>query len=81
MHCYMVKCSDIETYSNAMGNPLWEETMQEEYESLLENQTWDLVPLPLGRKLVRCKWVYRTKREADGQVSRYKEILIAKVFQ
>jgi hypothetical protein len=44
------------------GNP----AMQEEYKSLLENQTWDLVPLPLGRKLVRCRWVYRTKSAADG---------------
>jgi hypothetical protein len=35
--------------------------MQEEYNSLLENQTWDLVPLPSGRKLFRCRWVYRTK--------------------
>jgi hypothetical protein len=46
--------------------------MQEEYKSLLKNQTWDLVPLPAGRKLVRCRWVYRTKSTADGQVSRYK---------
>jgi hypothetical protein len=64
-----------------VGNPLWEASMQEEYDSLLENQTWDLVPLPPGRKLVICKWVYRTKREADGQVRRYKEILVAKGFQ
>ena len=35
--------------------------MDEEYRSLMENDTWDLVPLPKGRKLVKCKWVYRTK--------------------
>jgi hypothetical protein len=52
--------------------------MQEEYNFLLENQTWDLVPLPFGRKLVRCKWVYRTKSEADGNISRYKASLVAK---
>eukprot|EP00253_Pinus_taeda_P034290 PITA_34290 len=34
--------------------------MNEEYRSLLADDTWDLVPLPKGRKLVRCKWVYRT---------------------
>jgi hypothetical protein len=40
-----------------------------------------LVPLPSYRKLVRCKWVYRTKKATDGQVSRYKERLVAKGFQ
>eukprot|EP00253_Pinus_taeda_P003503 PITA_03503 len=55
--------------------------MEEEYNSLLENQTWDLVPLPSGRKLVRCKWVYRTKSAADGQITRRKARLVAKGFQ
>jgi hypothetical protein len=55
--------------------------MQEEYKSLLENQTWDLVPLPSGRKLVRCRWVYRTKSTTDGQISRYKARLVSKGFQ
>jgi hypothetical protein len=55
--------------------------MQKEYNSLLENQTWDLVPLPSGRKLVRCRWVYRTKSIAYGQVNKYKAMLVAKEFQ
>ena len=55
--------------------------MQEEYNSLLENQTWNLVPLPSGRKLVRCRWVYRTKRAKDGQINRYKARIVAKGFQ
>jgi hypothetical protein len=77
----MVKYSDPHNYSEDVGNPLWEATMQEDHETLLENQTWDLVPLPPGWKLVRCKWIYRTKREIDDQVSRYKAILVAKGFQ
>jgi hypothetical protein len=55
--------------------------MQEEYNSLLENQTWDLVPLPSGRKLVKCRWVYKTKSAVDGQISRYKARIVAKGFQ
>jgi hypothetical protein len=55
--------------------------MQEDYNSLLENQTWDLVPLPSGRKLFRCRWVYRTKSAVDGHISRYKAMLVAKGFQ
>jgi hypothetical protein len=61
MHFYMVQYSNPHTYSEVAGNPLWEESMQEKHDSLLENQTWDLAPLPPGRILVRCKWVYRNK--------------------
>jgi hypothetical protein len=55
--------------------------MHEEYNSLLENQTWDLVPLPSGKKLVWCKWVYMSKSTLDGQISRYIANLVAKGFQ
>eukprot|EP00253_Pinus_taeda_P002976 PITA_02976 len=54
--------------------------MNEEYHSLLANDTWDLVPLPKGRKLVRCKWVYRTKYGPDGKVDKHKARLVAKGF-
>jgi hypothetical protein len=62
MHCYMVQYSDPHTYSKVVGNPLWKEAMQKEYDSLLKNQTWDLVPLPLERNIFRCRWVHRIKR-------------------
>ena len=54
--------------------------MNEEYRSLLSNDTWDLVPLPKGRKLVRCRWIYKTKFVPDGKVDRHKARLAAKGF-
>ena len=54
--------------------------MEEEYNSLMKNNTWDLVPLPKGRKVVRCKWIYRTKFAADGSVDKHKARLVAKGF-
>eukprot|EP00253_Pinus_taeda_P016715 PITA_16715 len=54
--------------------------MNEEYHSLLANDTWDLVPLLKGRKLVRCKWVYRTKYGPDGKVDKHKARLVPKGF-
>ena len=54
--------------------------MNEEYRSLLANDTWDLVPLPKGRKLVRCRWVYKTKFGPNGKVDRHKAHLVAKGF-
>ena len=54
----------------------WDAAMDEEYRSLMANNTWDLVPLPKGRQLVRCKWVYRTKYASDGSVERLKAVEI-----
>jgi len=46
----------------------WEITMQEEYDSLLVNKTWSLVPLPKGRKPISCKWVFKIKHGVHGEV-------------
>ena len=54
--------------------------MNEEYHSLLANDTRDLIPLPKGRKIVRCRWVYKKKFGPDGKVDRHKARLVAKVF-
>jgi hypothetical protein len=52
--------------------------MNEEYCSLMENDTRDLVPLPKGRKLVKCKWVYKNKYASYGSVERHKARLVSK---
>jgi hypothetical protein len=54
-HLFLVQSSDPQSYGEAAGNPVWESATQEEYNSLLENQTWNLVPLPSGMKLFRCR--------------------------
>ena len=54
--------------------------MKEEYKSLQKNNTRELVDLPLGRKLVKCKWVYKTKFATDGSTLKYKEILVANFY-
>jgi hypothetical protein len=55
--------------------------MQEDYNSLIENQSWDLVALPYRRKIFICIWIYRTKSIVDGHISRYKARLVTKGFQ
>ena len=51
--------------------------MKEEFSSLHKRNTWELVDLPLGRKLVQCKWVYKTKFAADVSPLNYKAILVS----
>jgi hypothetical protein len=71
---------DLDTFVEASVHSDWDTTMNEEYRSLMENDTWDLVPLLKGRKLVRSKWVYRTKYALYGSVERHKTRLVAKGF-
>ena len=71
---------DPQSYQEASHDPRWQSSMQDEFNSLQENETWELVPLPPKRKLVQCKWVYRTKVVADASYIKYKAILVAKGF-
>jgi hypothetical protein len=74
------KTHDPKTFVEASGHTDWDATMNEEYCSLMTNDTWDIVPLPKGIKLVICKWVYITKYALDGSVERRKARLVTKGF-
>ncbi len=54
--------------------------MQEEYDSLMANNTWTLVTLPVGRKPIFCKWVFKIKQGTNGEVECYKARLVATSF-
>ncbi|GKA82366.1 retrovirus-related pol polyprotein from transposon TNT 1-94 [Tanacetum coccineum] len=56
------------------------EAMQEEIESLHKNKTWELVPLPRGRKPIENKWVYKIKKNGDDQVERYRARLVVEGY-
>jgi len=54
--------------------------MNHEFNALMHNGTWSLVPRSPTMNLVGCKWVFRVKRKPDGQIDRYKARLVAKGF-
>jgi len=39
----------------------WESAMQKEYDSIIKNNTWKLVPRPTNAKVVKSRWVYFVK--------------------
>ena len=75
--------SDPTTYGAAISSPqqeLWRAAMDSEMASLHKAGTFTLVPLPANRTAIGCKWVYKTKRGADGAITKHKARLVAKGF-
>lgn len=55
--------------------------MKNKLNSLHKNQTWELVDMPKGQKIVGCKWVYKLKEGIPGvERARFKARLVAKCF-
>lgn len=60
--------------------PKWEMAINDEFSSLLKNDTWSLCKLPIGRKAITCKWVFKMKHKPNGDVDKYKARLVARGF-
>ena len=46
--------------------------MMEEYNSIMKNDVWEVVPRPEGKSFVTSKWLYKIKHVADGRIEKYK---------
>ncbi|GKB17314.1 putative RNA-directed DNA polymerase [Tanacetum coccineum] len=58
----------------------WVEAINNEIEALIKNNTWTLTDLPIGKKTIDNKWLYKIKYKASGQVDKYKARVVAKGF-
>ena len=71
-------------YEEAMMGPeyeKWRKAMESKIESMKENQVWTMVHLPEERKPVGCKWGFKRKTDADGNITVYKARLVTKGFR
>lgn len=59
---------------------MWIEVINKDLSALQANNTWDLVDLPLGKKPIGCKWVFKIKLNSDSSLDRYKARLVAKGY-
>ena len=67
------------SFKEAMQEPTWEDAMVEEYDSIVRNSAWEIVPRPVGKSVVDSKWIYKVKKVADGFKSKnYSKIRVSK---
>ncbi|KAH9120221.1 hypothetical protein AeMF1_007508, partial [Aphanomyces euteiches] len=69
--------SDVDKSPNRLK---WLEATQDEYESLVKNGTWTLTDLPPGREALKCKWLWRIKFDAEGNMTKFKARLVLKGY-
>jgi histone deacetylase 1/2 len=60
----------LTTVREALRDPDWRQAMQDEYDALLGNGTWTLVPRPQGVNVITGKWLWKHKLHPDGSLER-----------
>jgi hypothetical protein len=67
-------------YRSALADANWRTAMMDEYQALVDNNTWQLVPRPPGANVVTGKWIFRHKFHADGSLARHKARWVVRGF-
>lgn len=66
---------------NKCDKDKWIGVMVEVMESLQKNQTWELVKLLLGKRVIGCKWVYKREPLVSKQeLEKFKDCLVGKGY-
>ena len=85
VYCLMVDSMDEQatSYEEIMKSEFrdqWKEAMTNEIKSIKSQGTWELKPMPDGKKLVGSRWIFKVKKNADGGIERRKARFCAKGF-
>nr|KYP64051.1 Retrovirus-related Pol polyprotein from transposon TNT 1-94 [Cajanus cajan] len=65
-------------YEKATKSEKRRRAMDAKIEAIEDNDTWELVDLPIGGKIVGVKWIYETKLNEKGEVDKFKARLVVK---
>ena len=68
------------SFEEVVEDPAWVDAMVEEYDSIVRNSAWEIVPRPEGKLVVGSRWIYKVKQAADGSVEKYKAGFVARGF-
>ncbi|KAK1605995.1 hypothetical protein QYE76_029668 [Lolium multiflorum] len=54
------------TFRQEMQDPQWRAAMSDEYQAVVNNNTWSLVPRPPRANVITGKWIFHQKFHSDG---------------
>ncbi|KAH9324630.1 hypothetical protein KI387_004808, partial [Taxus chinensis] len=76
----VIESDEPSIVQEALHSKSWKDAMDYEYQSVMKNNTWQLVDLPPRKKPIGCRWIFKTKYKADGIVDKHKARLVAKGY-
>ncbi|XP_059064783.1 uncharacterized mitochondrial protein AtMg00820-like [Cryptomeria japonica] len=66
--------------TEALKRQVWKDAMTKEYQIILKNDVWDIVPRPKDKSIVSSKWLFKIKHAADGSIEKHKAYFVARGF-
>jgi len=83
---------DPSSLEEVVQQPIWVDAMVEEYDSIIRNSVWKVLPRPTDKSVVSSRWIYKVKKETDGNVEkhmaylwidgsiRWRELIMRRIF-
>lgn len=68
------------SFQEVVQHQVWMDSMVEEYNSIMKNDAWEIVPRPENRSVLGSRWIYKIKYVVDGSVDNYKARFVAKGY-
>ncbi|WZY94099.1 hypothetical protein YC2023_066428 [Brassica napus] len=68
------------SYEEAMKHKVWRDSVGDERDAMIRNDTWYESELPKGKKAVSSRWIFTIKYLANGEIDRRKTRLVARGF-
>ena len=76
----LVAAEEPRSVDEALTKQCWRQAMQSEMQAIEDNRTWDACVLPPKQKAIGLKWVFKIKKDPEGNVVKYKACLVAKGY-
>ena len=68
------------SFEEVVQQPVWVDAMVEEYDSMMRNSVWDVVPRLGDKSVVTSRWLYKVKQAANGSIEKHKVRFVARGF-